>query len=38
MEEALAEYEKPPLDAAIAEEIDAFVARRVEEGGEPTDF
>ena len=36
--QALAEYEKPPLDAAIAEEIDAFVARRVEEGGEPTDF
>ena len=36
--QALAEYEMPPLDAAIAEEIDAFVAKRTEEGGEPTDF
>jgi len=35
---ALAEYVEPVLDAAIAEEIDAFVARRVREGGEPTDF
>ncbi len=36
--QALAEYVEPELDAAIAEEIDAFVARRVREGGEPTDF
>ena len=36
--QALAEYELPPLDPAIAEELDAFVARRIAEGGEPTDF
>jgi trimethylamine--corrinoid protein Co-methyltransferase len=36
--QALAEYVEPPLDPAIAEEIDAFIARRTEEGGEPTDF
>ena len=35
---ALAEYQPPPLDPAIAEEIDAFVARREKEGGEKTDF
>jgi trimethylamine--corrinoid protein Co-methyltransferase len=35
---ALAEYQQPPLDPAIAEEIDAFVARREIEGGEKTDF
>jgi trimethylamine---corrinoid protein Co-methyltransferase len=35
---ALAEYVEPQLDAAIAEEIDEFVARREREGGEPTDF
>ena len=29
----LAEYEAPPLDASIAEALDAFVARRKEEGG-----
>lgn len=34
----LAEFEAPPLDAAIAEELDAFVARRKQEGGAPTDF
>ena len=34
----LAEYEAPALDAAIAEELAAFVARRKEEGGAPTDF
>jgi trimethylamine--corrinoid protein Co-methyltransferase len=34
----LAAYEPPPLDPAIREELDAFVARRVEEGGVPTDF
>ena len=34
----LAAYERPPMDAAIAEELEAFVARRTEEGGAPTDF
>ena len=29
----LAQYEPPPLDAAIAEELEAFVTRRKEEGG-----
>ncbi len=33
-----AEYVEPPLAPEIAEEIDAFIARRSEEGGEPTDF
>lgn len=36
--EKLNEYEKPPLDPAIEEELDAFVARRKAEGGVPTDF
>jgi trimethylamine--corrinoid protein Co-methyltransferase len=36
--QALAEYVAPYLDPAIAEEIDAFIALRTEEGGEPTDF
>jgi trimethylamine--corrinoid protein Co-methyltransferase len=36
--QALAEYEPPAIDPAIAEELDAFVARRTEEGGAPTDF
>jgi trimethylamine--corrinoid protein Co-methyltransferase len=36
--ERLAAYEKPPIDPAIEEEIDAFVARRIAEGGAPTDF
>ncbi|MDQ3738413.1 MAG: trimethylamine methyltransferase family protein [Actinomycetota bacterium] len=31
-------YEPPPMDAAVREELDAFVARRVAEGGVPTDF
>lgn len=34
----LNEYERPPLDPAIDDELDAFVARRKEEGGVPTDF
>ncbi len=34
----LADFEPPPLDAAIAEELDAFVVRRKHEGGAPTDF
>jgi trimethylamine--corrinoid protein Co-methyltransferase len=31
----LKEYEAPPMDAAIAEELDAYVAKRKEEGGAP---
>ena len=34
----LAEFEAPPIDPAIDEELQAFVARRKEEGGAPTDF
>ena len=34
----LNEFEAPPMDAAIREELEAFVARRKEEGGAPTDF
>ena len=34
----LAEFEAPAMDPAIAEELGAFVARRKEEGGAPTDF
>ena len=29
----LADYEPPPMAPEIAEELDAFVARRIEEGG-----
>ena len=36
--ETLARYERPPLDPAIEEELDTFVAKRKEEGGVPTDF
>ncbi|PCJ85298.1 MAG: methyltransferase [Hyphomicrobiales bacterium] len=36
--QVLADYERPPLDPAIEEELDAFVAKRIEEGGVPTDF
>jgi trimethylamine--corrinoid protein Co-methyltransferase len=36
--EKLNAYERPPLDPAIEEELDAFVAKRKEEGGVPTDF
>lgn len=36
--EILATYEPPPLDPAIAEELEAFVARRKAEGGVRTDF
>jgi trimethylamine--corrinoid protein Co-methyltransferase len=35
---ALEAYEAPPLDPAIDEELTAFVAKRKEEGGAPTDF
>ncbi len=31
-------YEPPPMDEGIREELDAFVARRVAEGGVPTDY
>lgn len=37
-EQILAEFEPPVLEPAIKEELDAFVARRIEEGGAPTDF
>ncbi len=36
--QALAEYREPWLDPAALEQIDAFVARRSQEGGEKTDF
>ena len=38
LKKILAEFEPPPIDAAITEELAAFVARRKEEGGAPTDF
>ncbi len=34
----LADYETPPMDIAIKEELAAFVKRRIAEGGAPTDF
>ncbi|WP_028793439.1 trimethylamine methyltransferase family protein [Thalassobaculum salexigens] len=34
----LAEYEEPPMDPAIREALDAFVDRRIAEGGTKTDF
>ena len=34
----LDEFEAPPIDKAIDEELQAFIAKRVEEGGAPTDF
>ena len=34
----LDEYEPPDLDPAIREELDAFVAKRKEEGGAPSDY
>ncbi|PYG32388.1 trimethylamine methyltransferase family protein [Pelagimonas varians] len=34
----LDEFEAPALDPAVHEELTAFVARRKEEGGAPTDF
>ncbi len=34
----LAEYEEPPMDIAIRDELEAFVERRKQEGGAPTDF
>ena len=34
----LAEYRQPAIDEAVLEEINAFVERRVGEGGVATDF
>tara|TARA_B100000315_G_C14419269_1_gene514758 strand:+ start:12 stop:872 length:861 start_codon:yes stop_codon:yes gene_type:complete len=34
----LAEFEPPPVDPSIREELQSFVAKRKEEGGAPTDF
>ena len=34
----LEEFEEPPMDDAILEELADFVARRKSEGGAPTDF
>lgn len=36
--ETLARYERPAIDPAVEEELDAFVARRKAEGGVATDF
>ena len=36
--EMLAAYEAPPLDPAVAEELDAYVTKRKAEGGFKTDF
>ena len=36
--ELLAAYEPPPMDPAVREELDAFVERRVAEGGVPTEL
>lgn len=37
-QQALREYETPPIDEAIRDEINEFVARRTAEGGVKTDF
>ena len=34
----LNKFEAPPMDDAIREELQAFVALRKEQGGAPTDF
>ena len=36
--QALDDYQQPEMDVAIAEELDAFVERRIAEGGAPVDF
>ena len=36
--EIINNFEKPPMDVAIHEELAEFVAKRKEEGGAPTDF
>ncbi len=35
---ALADYRPPPMDEAVEAELDAFIDRRIVEGGQPTDF
>lgn len=37
-QERLAAFEAPPIDPAVREELEAFVARRKAEGGVPTDY
>ncbi|MEM1278290.1 MAG: trimethylamine methyltransferase family protein [Pseudomonadota bacterium] len=34
----LEEFEAPSMDEAVREELDAFIERRTQEGGQPTDF
>ena len=34
----LEEFEPPPIEQSIKEELDEFVERRIKEGGAPTDF
>ncbi len=36
--QALADYQEPPIDAGVRDELNAFVERRKAEGGAPTDF
>jgi len=36
--QALGEYTEPAMDSAVRDELDAFVQRRVEEGGVATDY
>ena len=36
--EMVASYEPPPIDPGVKEELDAFVDRRVREGGAPSEF
>ena len=36
--QALADYTEPPMEPGLREELDAFVERRIKEGGSPTDF
>jgi len=38
LKQVLDTYQKPAIDPAVEEELEAFVARRTEEGGAPTDF
>ncbi|MGB3593097.1 MAG: trimethylamine methyltransferase family protein, partial [Ornithinimicrobium sp.] len=38
VQEFLATYQEPSLEATVRAELDEFVARRVAEGGVPTDF
>lgn len=37
-QDIVAGYSEPPMDEGVREELAAFVARRKEEGGAPTDF